>query len=518
MTRIETVDQIISRSAKLYGRRVAYEHNGVALDFVQLAHDADLLSQKLIYAGVVAGAPVAVVLDKSLNFIRALAGILCAGAIYVPVDAKNPDDRVRYILRDSKARHIVTTPASAPRLAGLIDSDVRLLLLDCSPDLSPEKTVSPGKLAQSPISASDIAYIIYTSGSTNVPKGVAIRHESLLNYIRETVKTYGFDEGTRLLSVKSFSYDASLTDIFCPLYAGGTVYLNDEGAVLPPVIEEKLARYGITHVSCTPAVLRLLADKGSLSPKFYATMKTMSVGGDAVPARVFRKIQDTYPHIRLFNRYGPTETTVTCCTYELKKKVSDNDVVPIGKAHKNVYLRAINDHGESINVNEVGELYVAGIQVMAGYWGAPELTAKVITDAFGDKLRYYKTSDLVTINEDGDYVFLRRVDNVVKKNGYRISLEEIEAAIVRGGLAEECVCVFLPEEMGGGRARVIACLKSAGSSIPEHEMRERLRLLLPAHMIPDLFAHVANIPRELSGKPARQALKKQFRSQFDRPH
>ncbi|MGC2112348.1 MAG: hypothetical protein WA655_22710 [Candidatus Korobacteraceae bacterium] len=155
---------------------------------------------------------------------------------------------------------------------------------------------------------------------------------------------------------------------------------------------------------------------------------------------------------------------------------------------------------------------------MAGYWGAPELTAKVITDSFGDGLRYYKTSDLVTVNEDGDYVFLRRLDDVVKKNGYRLSLNEIEAAVLQGGLAEECVCVFLPEESGDGRARVVACLKSAGGPIPEHEMRERLRPLLPLHMIPDLFAHVTNIPREPSGKPARQALKKEFLSQFDNSH
>lgn len=512
MAPISTVDQIISRSAELYGQRVAYEHNGMTLDFVQLAHDADQLSHELKLAGVIAGEPVAVVLEKSLNFIRALAGILRAGAIYVPVDAKNPDDRIRYILRDSGVRYIVTRSESESRLADLIDPGVRLFLLDRPLHVSLKSSIQNREPERRHKPDTNLAYIIYTSGSTHMPKGVAIRHESLLNYIQETVRTYGFDNKTRILCVKSFSYDASLTDIFCPLYAGGTVSLTNEGVVLPPIIEEKLTRHSITHISCTPAVLRLLAEKGSLLPKAYATVKTMSVGGDVVSPRIFKRIQDRLPHIRLFNRYGPTEATVACCTYELAKKVSESEMIPIGKPHKNVHLRAIDQHGRPIGVNEIGELYIGGVQVMAGYWGAPELTAKVITDSFGDGLRYYKTSDLVTVNENGDYVFLRRLDNIVKKNGYRVSLDEVEAAILRGGLADECVCVFLPEESGGSRAKIIAYLRSAGGTIPEHKMREQLRLLLPAHMIPDFFAYVSSIPKELSGKPARQALKREFLS------
>jgi amino acid adenylation domain-containing protein len=513
MALIKTADQIISQGAKLYGRRVAYEHNGETLDFIQLAHDADRLSHELNLAGVIAGEPVAVVVEKSLNFIRALAAILKAGAIYLPIDTKNPDDRMRYILRDSGAKHVVTMSANVPRLNDLIDPGVRLFLLDCSEDV-PIKSVTPDrKPARQRLRGSDLAYIIYTSGSTNMPKGVAIRHESLLNYIEQTVKTYGFDNKTSLLCVKSFSYDASLTDIFCPFYAGGVAHLMNEGLVLPPVIEERLVRHGITHISCTPAVMRLLAEKGSLSPEVYATVKTMSVGGDVVPPRILRKIQDTLPHIRLFNRYGPTETTVTCCTYELKENVSEDGVIPIGKPHKNVCLRAVNQHGKTINVNEVGELYVGGVQVMAGYWGARELTAKVITDSFGDGLRYYKTSDLVSINENGDYIFVRRLDNVVKKNGFRVSLDEVEAAILRGGVADECVCVFVPEESTGGSAKIVAYLRSAGAPISDQDLREQLRVLLPAHMVPDVFTYVSSIPRELSGKPARQELKRQSLSQ-----
>jgi D-alanine--poly(phosphoribitol) ligase subunit 1 len=513
MASINTVDQIFSRSAELYGRRIAYEHDGMTLDFAQLADDAKRLSRELRMTGVTAGQPVAVVLDKSLNFIRALAGILSAGAIYVPVDTKNPNERVRYMLRDSGVRHIITVSASAARLADLIDPGVRLFLLDNPLHVPLKSTIPDPESACGHRRGADLAYIIYTSGSTQVPKGVAVRHESLLNYIEETVKTYGFDSDTRLLCVKSFSYDASLTDIFCPLYAGGVAHLINEGVVFPPVIEERLLRHRITHISCTPAVLRLLAERGSLSPEAYATVKTMSVGGDVVPPRTFRRIQDRLPHIRLFNRYGPTETTVTCCTHELTEKVGEHEVIPIGKPHKNVHLRAINQDGEPIRGNEVGELYVGGVQVMAGYWGARELTAKVITDSFGDGLRYYKTSDLVTVNENGDYVFLRRMDNVVKKNGYRVSLDEVEAAFLRGGLADECVCIFLPEEPGGSRAKIVAYLRSAGATIPEHEMREQLLVLLPAHMIPDFFVYVSSIPRELSGKPARQALKRQFLSQ-----
>ncbi len=233
---------------------------------------------------------------------------------------------------------------------------------------------------QDSVAGSEVAYIIYTSGSTQMPKGVAIRHESLLNYIRETVKMYGFNERTRILSVKPFSYDASLTDIFCPLYSGGRVYLMDETLIFPQVIEDKIQRYGITHMSCTLPVFKLLAQKGTFRPSVYATMKTMSVGGDIVMPEIFHKIKDELPRVRLFNRYGPTETTVACCTYEVTKGTDQNKPIPIGKPHKNVCFRAINEQGEKISVSETGELFIGGVQVMAGYWRAPELTAKVTVE------------------------------------------------------------------------------------------------------------------------------------------
>jgi D-alanine--poly(phosphoribitol) ligase subunit 1 len=311
--------------------------------------------------------------------------------------------------------------------------------------------------------------------------------------------------------VKSFSYDASLTDIFCPLYSGGRVYLIDETLIFPQVIEDRIQRYGVTHISCTLPVFKLLAQKGIFSPKVYATMKTMSVGGDVVVPEAFLKIKNKLPRVRLFNRYGPTETTVACCTYEVTRETDPNKPIPIGKPHKNVCFRAINEQGEEIGVNEAGELFIGGVQVMAGYWKAPELTANVMAN-FEDGIRYYKTSDLVTLDANGDYVFVRRLDNIVKKHGYRISLGEIEAAIVRGGIAEECVCVFIPEDdkRGFSRPKIVAYLKADGTDKRDQDMREKLQQLLPSFMVPDILVYTEGIPQELSGKPARQLLKRKF--------
>lgn len=509
MHQLKNVGDIVARSARLYGRRIAYSHNDTALDFRQLARDADRISHQLQSVGVGRGEPVAVVLNKSLDFLRALAAILTAGAIYVPVDAKNPDDRVRYILRDVAAKHVVTTSACVPRLSALADAEVRFLCIDRSKEAAPAQTVL--RPTQRSVAGTDIAYIIYTSGSTHMPKGVAIRHQSLLNYILETVKIYGFNEHTRILSVKSFSYDASLTDIFCPLYSGGRVYLMDEALIFPQVVEASIQRYGITHISCTPPVFKLLAYKGTLRPRIYKTMKTMSVGGDVVASEAFHKIKRSLPRIRLFNRYGPTETTVACCTYEVTRDTDPSKPIPIGKPHKNVHFRAVNEQGETIGVNERGELFIGGVQVMAGYWGTPELTAKVISK-FEDGLRYYKTSDLVTLDANGDYVFLRRLDNIVKKNGYRISLDEVEAAIVKGGVADECACVFIPADDKGdlSRAKIVAYLKRGRSAKADQEAREKLRLLLPKFMVPDVLISTERIPKDPSGKPARQLLRWEF--------
>ena len=509
MERIRSAAGIIDRSGQLYGEAIAYDHDGSTLSFRQLARDSERLSHQLRFVGVKKGQPVAVVMDKSLNFIRALAAILKAGAIYVPIDAKNPDDRIRYILNDSDARHVITTSASVSRLAALARPEVCLMSIDQLEKVATDTT--GGSQRQLTVAGDDIAYIIYTSGSTSMPKGVAIKHESLLNYVRETVKMYGFDEHTRIISVKPFSFDASFTDIFCPLYSGGTVYLMDETVIFPQVIEERLERYGITHVSCTLPVFKLLAQKGTFRSSAYATMKTMSVGGDVVTPEVFHKIKSKLPKVRVFNRYGPTETTVACCTYEITKDTDPNKSIPIGKPHRNVRFRAINEQGQEIAMGESGELFIGGVQVMAGYWRAPELTAKVIS-SFEDGLRYYRTSDLVGLDENGDYVFMRRLDNVVKKHGYRISLEEIESAIVRGGITDECVCVFIPADDNHdySRPRIVAYLRAGGEERPDQETREKLHKLLPAFMVPDVLRHTEQIPKELSGKPARHLLRRRF--------
>ena len=344
-----------------------------------------------------------------------------------------------------------------------------------------------------------------------MPKGVAIRHESLLNYICETVKMYGFNECTRILSVKSFSYDASLTDIFCPLYSGGRVFLTDETLIFPQVIEERIQRCRVTHLSCTLPVFKLLAQRGTFRPGIYGSMKTMSVGGDVVTPEAFHRIKSKLPRVRLFNRYGPTETTVACCTYEVTGETDKNKSIPIGKPHENVRFKAIDEQGREIGENGTGELFIGGVQVMEGYWRAPELTAKVISKS-EDGMRYYKTSDLVTLDENGNYVFLRRVDNIVKKHGYRISLEEVEAAIVRGGIADECVCVFIPEDdkRDFSRPKIVAYLRADATGEPDQEIREKLHSLLPKFMVPDILIRLEGIPKELSGKPARQLLKRKF--------
>lgn len=509
MEHVKSAGDVIERSARLYGKAIAYCHDETTLSFSELARDSEDLSHQLRLLGVEKGEPVAVVLDKSLNFIRSLAAILKAGAIYVPIDARNPDDRVRYMLRDSAARHVITTSATIPRLSPLADSEVRFVPID-----QLEKIVRPPgarRQGQLVVKGENIAYIIYTSGSTNLPKGVAIRHESLLNYVRETVEMYGFNEHTRIISVKPFSFDASFTDIFCPLYAGGTVYLMDETLIFPQVIEDRVHRYGITHISCTLPVFNLLAQKGTFHPSAYATMKTMSVGGDVVMPEIFHKIKSKLPQVRLFNRYGPTETTVACCTYEITNETDWNNPVPIGKPHKNVRFRAINEQRREIGVGESGELYIGGVQVMAGYWRAPELTANVMSN-FEDGLRYYRTSDLVTLDANGDYVFLRRLDNIVKKHGYRISLGEIEAAIIAGGIADECVCVFIPSDDNRdfSQPKIVAYLRADGSARPDQATREKLHRLLPSFMVPDVLVHTEEIPKELSGKPARQLLRDKF--------
>jgi acyl-CoA synthetase (AMP-forming)/AMP-acid ligase II len=355
-------------------------------------------------------------------------------------------------------------------------------------------------------SPKNLAYIIYTSGSTGKPKGVAIRHESIMNYIEASSKIYGYDLNLNTINLNPFFFDGSLGSIFRTIFVGGYLYIFTPGLIIPKVLIRRLIDKKITHLGCTPALFKMLVKHINPQNKDSLCLKSIAVGGDTYPVEYLKKIIDLLPNVRFFNGYGPTETTVIVAGYELKKEdIDKKNEIPFGKSiNKNVRLYAFNNKGELIKPGEMGELYIGGIQVMAGYWNDKVLTDTVLKKDMikGDIL--YKTGDFVTIDEDDNYIFKGRMDDMIKKDGYRIYLSEIENALNDMSCIKESACITVRK---GEHIKIVAfiVLKDKNNSV--NKIQDSLRKKIPEYMIPDSFKFLGDIPHTPIGKVDKSQLK-----------
>ncbi|HEU4412532.1 MAG TPA: amino acid adenylation domain-containing protein [Polyangiaceae bacterium] len=516
----ETADDLLAARLDERRDRIAYVQGGRALSRGQLDDDANRLAALLRRLDVAHGAPVPIVLNKSLEFVTAIFGVLKSGAMFVPFDVYDAPERIRYILDDLAAPVVITDERHLPLVEphrrareGLrvvlardeagADAPRPALRFE-APDGGPAAPDDAGPPPRSHGPGSR-AYTIYTSGSTGRPKGVVVRHESLVNYVRETVRLLEFGEGTRIMCVKSFSFDASLTDIFCPLYSGGLVRLVDQKHITPRLLDRGVREHRLTHLSCTPSVLKLLVGFSDLRPDDFASLESITFGGEAISAAVLRVLQEKLPHVRLFNRYGPTEATVVAATYEVTEPLAPDDVIPLGKPHPGVSLFAFDDDGAPLREGGRGELLIGGVQLMQGYWNDPAMTARAMGFDARAGMTLYRTGDLVTVDARGNYVYLGRLDQTIKKYGFRINLHEIENALKAVAGVGDCVCVFVTR---GEEQLIVAYVRAEGASA--RDLKAALSGRLPSYMVPDLFEVVADLPVTSSGKPDRDRLKAAF--------
>jgi acyl-CoA synthetase (AMP-forming)/AMP-acid ligase II len=327
-----------------------------------------------------------------------------------------------------------------------------------------------------------------------------------MNYIEASSKIYGYDLNLNTINLNPFFFDGSLGSIFRTIFVGGYLYIFTPGLIIPKVLIRRLIDKKITHLGCTPALFKMLVKHINPQNKDSLCLKSIAVGGDTYPVEYLKKIIDLLPNVRFFNGYGPTETTVIVAGYELKKEdIDKKNEIPFGKSiNKNVRLYAFNNKGELIKPGEMGELYIGGIQVMAGYWNDKVLTDTVLKKDMikGDIL--YKTGDFVTIDEDDNYIFKGRMDDMIKKDGYRIYLSEIENALNDMSCIKESACITVRK---GEHIKIVAfiVLKDKNNSV--NKIQDSLRKKIPEYMIPDSFKFLGDIPHTPIGKVDKSQLK-----------
>jgi len=518
--------RLLTEAAARQPQRPAVASDGCLLTYQELDRLSNKMARALLRLGVVPGDRVGVLAPKSAAAVIGIYGALKVGACYVPLDPKAPAGRLSHIVRDSGAAVIVADQARTPQAATLVGAVPRPrgVVVAGVPGRE-EAAVAPAQVAvivpshavagesAEPLAEgaieTDLAYILYTSGSTGAPKGVMISHRNSLAFVEWAAAAAGLSEQDRVCSPAPLHFDLSVFDIFSTCQAAACLTVLPNGtATFPVSIARWLEAERISVWYSVPSVLALLAHYGNLRQLDLSGLRTVIFAGEVFPPKHLARLMAELPHARYLNWYGPTETNV-CTAFEVPAGGADARPAPIGKACANTEVFAVTSEGRRVSrPGEVGELYVRGPSLMRGYWGQPAKTSEVlIRNPFRteyDEL-VYRTGDLVTLEPTGDYSYLGRRDSMVKIRGYRVELGEVEATLYRHPAIREVAVLPVPDELLGSRLRAVVTADGAGN-LTREDVLDHCRQWLPGYMVPDVVEFRETLPRTSTGKVDRVGL------------
>lgn len=470
----------------------AVTFDGGALTYAQLNARANQLAHCLRARGVGPGALVGICVERSLEMVAGLLGVLKAGAAYVPLDPNYPAERLQFMLEDTQAAVLLTQA----RLRDSLPAHPATLALDAD---WPEIARQSGDNFICGATPDDLAYVIYTSGSTGTPKGVPIAHRSACSNLRWRQQTFPLGADDRMLQTYSFSFDPSVWAFFWPLVTGARLVLprpdghGDSGYLVQTIVGERISVLGFG-----PAMLGALLDEPGIEQ--CRSLRHVFCGGEALPGALARRFHDLLP-ADLHNVYGPTEATIDA-TWWTCQRGAETDTVPIGHPLPQTQAYLLGEDGQS---GAEGELCLAGVGLSPGYLNRPELTAqKFIANPFGAG-RLYRTGDLARRRPDGALEYGGRLDHQVKLRGFRIELGEIEAALLRRPGVKEAA-VIAREDRPGDKRLAAYVVAGPDDALKVSELRDALTGTLPAFMVPSRFVLLPSLPLTPNGKVDRNAL------------
>jgi amino acid adenylation domain-containing protein len=470
----ELLHTLFAAQVQLRGNELAIISPERTLTYQELCDRSNQVGHKLRSLGATPNQLVAVVMEKGWEQIVAVMGIFAAGAAYVPIDPKLPQERFLYLLENSQA-DIVLTQSCLDKKLSWSESVVRLCI-----DIEDFATQSkePLKPVQTP---DDLAYVIYTSGSTGLPKGVMITHRNVVNVVVHTNKRFNVSFQDRILALTALNHDLSVYDIFGLLSAGGTIVMPDACGVKDPSHwAELMVRERVTLWNSVPAMMEMLVDYAeNHSVALPPSLRLAIMGGDWLPVSLPNRLKAFVPEIQILSIGGPTETTIWNIGYLIEKVDPKWKSIPYGQPMANAKYYILNEALEDCPVWVPGEMYCAGVQLGKGYWRDGEKTsAKFITHPrTGERL--YRTGDLGRYLPDGNIEFLGRVDFQIKIRGYRIEAGEIEAALTQHPAVRSAIVTAVGEEHH--KQRLVAYIVPDESLAPTEEQNLPDRNLADAH-------------------------------------
>jgi amino acid adenylation domain-containing protein len=481
----QTIVNLFEKQVVNTPNAVALELAGAEMTYQNLNTLSNRVSNFILQKGLKADQLVGICMQRSLEMVVAMMGVLKSGAAYVPVDDNYPDDRIGEIIEDTGATIILSDTSNKSRLTALSNS----LVVDIQ-ELISDNSGLPAENPSLKIDEKSLAYVMYTSGSTGKPKGVMIERKSMMSYVFRYAEFCNLQPEDCVLQHTTLSFDTSVEEIFPALITGASVAIVKEGGKDIPYIIDYIEKGKVTIISSTPLMVEAINNDLNSIGK----LRFLICGGDVLNPSAIDKL---FGKVKIGNGYGPTETTVAITLYET---AGISDASSIGGPLPNTHVYIMDKNENPLPARIPGEIWIGGVQIARGYLNQRELTdSKFVKDPFinDDQARVYKTGDLARFKKDGTLEFLGRIDEQLKIRGYRVEPEEIENAIVQSKLVSQCVVIGKRDN--DGINRLIAYVV-APNEFDQLAIMRFLKLHLPEYMVPQIWVKLDALPINTNGK------------------
>ncbi len=513
---IKTLPDILENSSRLFPNNEAFRCGDQYLTYEDLNFKTSQLANHLIRSGVKKGDRVGIYMNRCIETVVAVYGILKSGAAYVPLDSTAPHARTLFLLNDCGIRFLVTTPKQSTRILKVLEEDSPIKqIIGLSEDIGHVSwtTIYKNSLESYKnlkISGQDLAYIMYTSGSTGTPKGIMHTHSSALTYAELSANLYGLNSKDRVGNHAPLHFDISTFGYFSAPYAGATtVIIPDAHTKFPVSLAKLIEAEKLTVWYSVPLALIQLWLSGALKNHNLQSLRWVLFGGENFTIKYLRALMQCWPNSKFSNVYGPAE--VNQCTYHNLEHIPDlEEQIPIGKVWDKTEYKILNKKDEEVSYGESGELVIKSSTMMLGYWNNQNLTNDSLykeKSSSNVEHVYFRTGDLVKQNSNGDFLFLGRTDRQVKIRGHRIEIDEIEA-VLTGYKEVKAAAVCVIENENNDKKIIAAVLSTSNSKLDTLELMDFCKKHLPTYSVPHRINVLKQFPRTSSGKTDLTAIKK----------
>lgn len=496
-----SLKEIFIKQAQAAPDDIALIFNKTTITYGELDQSSNRLAHYLLVQGVKKGDLLGLSLDRSDQLIIAMLATVKIGCIYVPIDSNYPQERIEFMIRDSRISILLTTSNTYAQMPYVQQATI---LLDQEAEwISSLKDTTPNIR----VFPHDVAYIMYTSGSTGTPKGVAVPHQGIVRLVKET-NYIQIDEHQTVGHFAAISFDASTFEIWGALLNGARLAISQPGPITPESVGEVVRTCKVSVLLLTVGLFNLMIEERI---EDLVGVHYLLCGGDVMLPHIAEKAVHTLQNTHILNGYGPTENCVFSTTFEVTANHDFKSSIPIGKVIHGTTAFIVNEQMNQVDDGQPGELLVGGKGLAKGYWNREDLTKEKFVSLNGEV--FYKTGDLVRELPDGNIDYLGRIDQQVKIRGFRIELDEIENIIMKKGDIKSC-SVLVNESTPGDKRIVSYIVPIDGTSFSIGQLKDYLKQKMPEYMLPSNYVLMERLPLTNNGKVDRKAMAV---TQFTRP-